>query len=581
VRKGEEKAIYDVVIVGLGPTGLTLAHLLGSRGLSVLALEREPQFYGNARAVYTDDECMRVFQAAHVAAELSADMVLDSPAQWVLGDGSVLAQFMPTAQPNGWTPSNFFYQPFLETKLETLLARYPNVVTRRGREVVRFEQDRTGVTVLHAASAGNLYGDAPPLAQAAEQMETVRAQWLVGCDGGRSFVRTQLGIKMVGKSFPEPWLVVDIKAKEGEECFRHLPYFNFYCDPKAPAVSCPQPRGYHRFEFLLMSGQTKEYMEDPATVCALLRRHVDVDKIEILRKLVYTFNALMAERWRDGRVLLAGDAAHMTPQFMGQGMSSGVRDAYNLAWKLDAVLRGRASERLIDSYESERKPHAQEMIDVSVQMKNFVSQSNSAKATLRNLIVRTMLRTPKLRDYIRELRFKPPPTYPQGSYLGLQRKGRRSAEGRPIPQPSVRSFDGRRALLDEFLGEGFALMGYAVDPRVKLDANSVAALGDLGIRFVTLYPLGGRPQGPGIARSVRAGLIEIEDISGEAVDWLSETGARPGYVAIIRPDKFVYALACEAEIAGAAQHLLRTMDGPVRVVPTAPDHPVSWPLVYS
>jgi 3-(3-hydroxy-phenyl)propionate hydroxylase len=561
---------YDVVIVGLGPTGLTLAHLLGARGVSVLALEREPQFCAHARAVYTDDECMRIFQAARVADELSADMVLDGPAQWVLGDGSVLAQFMPMARPQGWSPSNFFYQPFLETKLEALLARYPNVTLRRSREVVHFEQDETGVIVVHGASAGNGYGDAPLVAASAGETRAARARWLIGCDGGKSFVRTELGIKMIGESFPEQWLVVDLKAKEGEECFRHLPYFNFYCDPRNPAVSCPQPRGHHRFEFKLMPGQTKEYMEDPATVLAFLRRHVDVDKVEILRKRVYTFNALVAERWREDRVLLAGDAAHMTPQFMGQGMSSGVRDAYNLAWKLSAVLRGEASERLIDSYESERKPHAKEMIDVSVRMKNFVSQSSPVKAALRNLVVRTMLVTPGLRDYIREVRFKPPPTYPQGSYLGLPRKGRKAAEGRPIPQPWVRSFDGRRALLDELLGEGFALLGYAADPRATLDASTVSALDALGTRFVALYPIGARPQGPAVARSTAPGLLEIEDFSGEAIAWLRENGARPGHVAFIRPDKFVYALASEGEIAAAAQHLLSTMDRP-----HAKDHPLT------
>jgi 3-(3-hydroxy-phenyl)propionate hydroxylase len=247
---------------------------------------------------------------------------------------------------------------------------------------------------------------------------------------------------------------------------------------------------------------------------------------------------------------------------MGQGMSSGVRDAHNLAWKLDAVLRGDASERLVDSYESERKPHAKEMIDVSVRMKNFVSQSNPVKAALRNLIVRTMLMTPKLGDYIREVRFKPPPTYPQGSYLGLPRKGRKAAEGRPIPQPTVRSFDGRRALLDDMLGEGFALLGYAVDPRATLDAGSLAALEAFGTRYVTLYPIGRRPQGPRVARATAPGLIEIEDISGEAIAWLRQTGAQAEHVAIIRPDKFVYALVPESEAAAAAQHLLRTMDRP-------------------
>jgi 3-(3-hydroxy-phenyl)propionate hydroxylase len=581
MSKESQTASYDVVIVGLGPTGLTLAHLLGARGVRVLALEREPQFYGQARAVYTDDECMRVLQAARVADELSAEMVLDGPAQWVLEDGRVLAQFMPRARPYGWTASNFFYQPFLETKLEALLARYPNVLAQRGREVVGFEQDAAGVRIVHAASAGYRYGEAPASAAAPGEIETVAARWLVGCDGGRSFVRTELGIRMVGESFPEPWLVVDIKAKDGEECFRHLPYFNFYCDPKHPAVSCPQPRGHHRFEFRLMPGQTKEHMEAPATVRALLGRHIDVDKIEILRKLVYTFNALIAERWRERRILLAGDAAHMTPQFMGQGMSSGLRDAYNLAWKLDAVLRGQASERLIDSYESERKPHAKEMIDASVRMKNFVSQQNPAKAALRNLVVRTVLMTPKLRDYIREVRFKPPPTYPKGSYLGLRRKGRKSAEGRPIPQPSVRSFDGRPMLLDDVLGEGFALMGFAADPRATLEADTVAALEALGTCFVALYPRGGRPQGHAVARSTAPGLVELEDISGEAIVWLRDTGARPGHVALIRPDKFVYALVSGGDVAMAAQHLLRTMDGPLATRQHAWDREELRPLVYS
>ncbi len=369
--------LYDVAIVGLGPTGLTLAHLLGRRGLRVLALEREPQFYGNARAVYTDDECMRVFQAAGVAADVEADMLLDTP---VLEDGSVLSQLRRTDRPYGWAVSNFFYQPYLETKMERLLARHPNVTVMRGRDLVNFVQDEDGVVVEHAASAGSQYAQ-PPAAPKLSESARVRAQWLVACDGGRSGVRNSLGIKMAGKSFPEPWLVVDIKAKEDEDCFRHIPYFNFHCDPKAPTVSCPQPNGHHRFEFLLMPGQTKEEMEDPATVRALLARPIDVDKIEVLRRLVYTFNALVAERWREGRVLLAGDAAHMTPQFMGQGMSSGVRDAYNLAWKLNAVLRD-ADPKLIDTYESERKPHAKEMIDISVQIRtSFRSQIRSWRSS--------------------------------------------------------------------------------------------------------------------------------------------------------------------------------------------------------
>ena len=550
---------FDVAIVGLGPTGLTLAHFLGRRGLKVIALEREPEFYGNARAVYTDDECMRIFQEAGVASELEADMVLDSAVQWVLEDGSVLGQLRRFDRPYGWAMSCFLYQPYFETKLECLLSRYPNVVTMRGRELVAFEQDNDWVAFEHAASKGNQYGqDTAPVVDPVG-VRSGRARWLVACDGGRSGVRSRLGIKMVGKSFPEPWLVVDIKAKDGADCFHHLPYFNFHCDPNRPTVSCPQPGGHHRFEFLVQPGETREQMEDPAKVRALVSQHVDYDKIEVLRRLVYTFNALIAERWRVGRVLLAGDAAHMTPQFMGQGMSSGVRDAHNLAWKLDAVLGGRAETSLIDTYESERKPHAKEMIDVSVRMKEFVSMANPLKARLRNAIVALLLKLPKVRDYIREARWKPPPTYPNGSYFGLPRDRRNGAEGRPIPQPQVRTLAGRRTLFDDILGDNFALVGYGVDPRASLDASTVARLESLNTRFVALYSFGGRPQGTRVSPTTPAGLSEVEDLSGDALAWFRKVGARPGHVALVRPDKFVYAMRPAGKIAGAVTHALRAL----------------------
>lgn len=550
---------FDVAIVGLGPTGLTLAHFLGRRGLKVIALERESEFYGNARAVYTDDECMRIFQEAGVAAELEADMVLDSPVQWVLEDGSVLGQLRRFDRPYGWTMSYFLYQPYFETKLESLLSRYPNVQIARGRELIDFEQDNDWVTFRHGSSKGIQYGRAPAPMADSKDVANARARWLVACDGGRSGVRSQLGIKMVGKSFPEPWLVVDIKAKDGADCFRHLPYFNFHCDPKRPAVSCPQPGGHHRFEFLVLPGETTEQMENPATVRALVSQHVDYDKVEVLRRLVYTFNALVAEHWRVGRVLLAGDAAHMTPQFMGQGMSSGVRDAHNLAWKLNAVIRGSANVSLIDTYESERKPHAKEMIDVSVRMKEFVSQPSPVKAALRNAVVAFLLKLPKVGDYIREARWKPPPTYPNGTYFGLPRSRRHGAEGRPIPQPQVRTYVGRRVLLDEILGDNFALVGYGVDPRATLDARTIDRLQKLNTRFVALYPYGGRPQGSGASSRAPDGLTEVEDLSGEALAWFRKVGARPGHVALVRPDKFLYAMRPAESIAEAVTYALRAL----------------------
>ena len=534
----------------------------------MLALEREPEFYGLARAVYTDDECMRIFQAAGVGDELAADMVQDSPVQWVLEDGSVLGAIIRKDRPNGWPISNFLYQPSLENKLEDLLARYPNVTKQRGRELLSFTQDEAGVTLSHAASRGVRYGQIEAAKAKPEKVDETRVSWLVACDGGRSTVRTQLGINMTGKSFPEPWLVVDIKEKPGTHSLRHMPYFNFYCDPKQPTVSCPQPNGHHRFEFQVMGDTTREQMEDPANIRRLLSRHVDPDKVEILRALVYTFNALVAERWRDGRVLLAGDAAHMTPQFMGQGMSSGLRDAYNLAWKLNAVIKGEAAVGLIDSYAMERSPHAQAMIAISVKNKQFVSMPNPMKARLRNIAMRAALATPKLGRWLREGRFVPRPAYHDGRYLGLPRKSRRSVEGRLIPQPTVRTFDGRLRLLDDMIGDNFALIGLASDPRAGLDAATLAGLDRLGARYVALYPFAGRPQeayatgGKASARVVREGtetLVEIEEFIGEAVAWLRSAGARDGHVAIMRPDKFVYALVPGAEVNAAVAKLFEAL----------------------
>jgi 3-(3-hydroxy-phenyl)propionate hydroxylase len=552
---------FEVVISGLGPTGLTLAHLLGKRGRRVLVLEREPRFYGNARAVYTDDECMRIFQAFDLADELAAEMLTDCPVQMLLPDGTVLMQIADSRRPFGWPPLNFFYQPYLETRLAEALARYPNVRVMRGREVTRFEQDRDGVTVHHVACQGSQYGrsgtDGQDASSASAQSATVSAQYLVGCDGGRSAVRAQLGIRMAGKSFPNPWLVVDIREKVRDSALHHLPYFSFVCDPQCPTVSCVQPDGHHRFEFMLMPGQTREYMEDPATVRSYLSKYVDVDRFEILRSLVYTFNALIAERWREGRVFLAGDAAHMTPQFIGQGMNAGVRDAFNLAWKLDAVLAGSAADALLDSYQSERLPHVRNMIRTAVRMKDFVSEANPVKAFVRNVLTRTAMATPGIGRYLREGTFIPQPSYAGGSYFGLpqrRRRMRRSPAGRQLPQPFVKGPNGRAERLDDVLGGGFALIGIGSDPRESLAEADLAAWRRLDTRFVAVYPFGGRPQGN--AARVRAeGLVEIEDVSGELLAWLRSHGHGIGSVVIARPDRFVYGAVDAGDLPAATKRL--------------------------
>jgi 3-(3-hydroxy-phenyl)propionate hydroxylase len=297
-------------------------------------------------------------------------------------------------------------------------------------------------------------------------------------------------------------------------------------------------------------------MEDMATVRQYLSRYIDVDKVTILRRLVYTFNALVAQEWRHGRIFLAGDAAHMTPQFIGQGMNAGVRDAYNLAWKLDAVLAGKAGEQLLDTYQSERMPHAKSMIDMSVLMKDFVSVSNPLKAVLRNSLVRLIQHTPGLRDLLKEARFKPQPVYPRGRYFGLARRKRNGPEGRLMPQPMVLTRNGKQMLLDTVTGQHYALIGASVDPRTHLQPADLQLLDALGTTYVALYPHGGRPQGE-VPRSSPCGLVELEDLSGYGIAWFEQSGIGTDAVALIRPDKFAFGMV--HAVAGGP--MLRTQLG--------------------
>ena len=563
MKRNTPAVAADVIIAGLGPTGLTLAHILGRRGHKVIVLEKEPVFYGNARAVYTDDECMRIFQSIGVADELATKMMPETPVQFVRKNGTVLGQYRPMKRVFGWPVVNFFYQPYLETQLADLLARYPNVEIRRGRELVDFQQDENGVTVTHQVTRDIRFDDAT-----GDRIERdidadtqfLRARYLVGADGGRSLVRTKLGIEMTGKNFPEPWLVVDLKRKPGRDGLRHLPYFNFVVNPRMPVVSCVQPDDFNRFEFMLMPGMTKEWMERPETVCQLLSDYVDPDDFEIKRKLVYTFNALIVKEWRRGRVLLAGDAAHMTPQFMGQGASSGIRDAHNLGWKLSGVLHGLYGDDILDSYGRERHGHAKAMIDVSVLLKDAVSMINPVGTLLRDAALRLARNVPAFRRWMEDGGFKPLPVYARGQYLGQPRKGRKGPEGSLAPQPEVRLIDGRRALLDDILGDGFALVGFNCDPREGLSDANRETLARLATRFVTLYPYAGRPQGlNGVARATDPTLPEVEDLGGHMAKWFRMAGFRHGGVALLRPDRFTFAIVLPGQSGRIVDDLVRQL----------------------
>lgn len=553
---------YQVIISGLGPTGLTLAHMLGMRGHSVLVLEREPVFYGNARAVYTDDECLRIFQHLGFADKLSEKMLSDVPVNFTYRDCKPVSRYQPRGEPYGWPIVNFFYQPYLETTLAEELGRYPNVVIKRGRELVDFEQNGECVKVTHQATQQFRFRDdiaETTQGDGSKDLQTVSGEYLIGADGGRSFIRESLGIELFGDTFEEPWLVVDLELKEGEQELRHLPYFNFVIDPGQPVVSCIQPDAFHRFEFMLRPGETAEYMEHPDTVRKLVSEFVDFDKFTVKRKLVYSFKALVAKEWVKDRVIIAGDAAHMTPQFMGQGASSGFRDGYNLGWKLSAVLKGHANPRILSTYNSERYHHAKAMVNASVMMKDIVSTKKTLVRLVRDTFIFASRTIKPIRNYLQQGGFKPQPIYKKGAFLGLERRKRKGPEGTLSPQPRVRLIDGSQHKLDDVAKKSFTLIGLEVDPRAGLTKENLHWLDVLDPSFISMCSLGWRPQGKDVAHMSAKGLVEVEDMTGDMVNWFKKAGFKKDAVAILRPDRFTFAVVSIDNLNSAVDELRKQL----------------------
>ena len=357
VVQGEplDEALFDVALIGLGPVGATLANLLALRGLRVLALEREAEIYALPRAIHFDGECMRVFQTLGLADALAPDLVVARGMRFVDADGRLLIDW-PRPQeigPQGWHASYRFHQPTLERALRWRLQQHAAVDVRLQHEVLAVEPQADHVDLrLHDLVSG--------------QALQARARYVVGCDGARSMLRRCMDSGEIDLQSHERWLVVDVilhrdKPELGDHTIQ-------YCDPSRPSTYARGTGLRRRWELMLLPHEDATAMLQPAVIWALLARWIRPDEATLERPAVYTFHAVLAEGWRRDRLLIAGDAAHQTPPFMGQGLCAGIRDAANLAWKLAEVIAGRADERLLDTYESERAPHAREFIETAVRL---------------------------------------------------------------------------------------------------------------------------------------------------------------------------------------------------------------------
>ena len=483
----------DVLICGLGPVGQLLALLLGRAGVSVRAVDRASKPFDLPRAAVVDDEVLRIFQAAGVDREILADSQVQEEVSFVTAAGGVRTLLRPVAGNQGHPPLVSIHQPSLERTLIAALAEQDSVRTEWGRRLVRFDQDGAGVSALVASADGG-----------AE--ETVRARWLVGCDGGGSRVRQLLGIEFGGSTFRQRWLVVDALV---DRPLAKVGHPHFFGDWRRPIVSLPMSPGRHRWEWMLHPGESPEPFLHPDSLRERIAPWLAGEKASVERAVVYTFQARTAARWRQGRALLAGDAAHVMPPFAGQGFSSGARDAANLAWKLEAALDG-APESLLDSYERERRDHVEAMRRLAVTLGGFVQTTDRRIARLRDALLTALDRSGIARWA--EAKVKPLPAYGAGAFAeSPARNVFRRGVGAQFPQPPV-TVDGEEMLLDRAIGTGWGAL--------TTDPDALVPLGAEGLPVLLL----GR---------------DLLDVEGSVAAWLKRFGA--SWV-VLRPDRFVFAL---------------------------------------
>jgi len=438
----ELQPYYPVVVVGAGPVGLTTANLLGIEGVNTLLIEQHETTVQQPRAVSIDDEALRTMQAIDLSDEVLADVMPGYGSHYFTAGGSCFAKVEPSTLEYGYPRRSAFRQPLLEATLRNGLHRFCNVDVRFLHTLVSFDQDTNGVRLSIETPEG-----------AARE---IRCGYLVGCDGGQSRVRQHLGIELGGSTYRQRWLIIDIEGSSDR--FRHTRVF---CDPGRPGISLPGPGETRRFEFMLQDGESDTVAEDPGFVNNLLDRYATDKNPRIVRRQVYTFHARTAARWCDGRVFLAGDAAHLTPPFAGQGMNSGIRDAHNLAWKLSAVVSGRLPETVLDSYETERKPHARALIELAVNMGRIMMPASPLAAWLIQTGLRALRIYPPAQRYVTQMKFKPRPYFSVGLICSPRIAADKRLLGHLFPQPRLEQPNGDIVLFDHLAGRRFSLLIYA------------------------------------------------------------------------------------------------------------------------
>jgi flavoprotein hydroxylase len=538
----DEEVAVDVLIVGYGPVGQLLSVLLAEKGWQVAALERWPSPFALPRAVAFDGESARILAAAGVSGSFGRIGESSRNHTVTNGGGQVLLHHdAEDTFRNGWPDSTSIYQPGLEAALAQQGARFANLRLLRGHEAVGLTRDGESVVVeaVETAEAG----------RTAENVEGAtrcrfRASWVVGCDGANSFVREAADLPVTDFGFEFEWLVCDVVVHDART-FEHNNLL--VADPARPRVAVSAGPGHRRYEFQRMPQDDLDTFATAETSWELLKLFdLSPGNATLDRFTSYTFQARLADRWRSGRLLIAGDAAHLMPPFAGQGMCTGLRDAANLAWKLDLVLRGTAGDELLDTYTAERRAHAKKSILMSVNLGKIICMTDPRAAAERDQVM------------LAPLRLGSRTQRPQ-AVLERLRDGvvYRDDEGRPVgrageltPQGRVTAAAGT-GRFDEVVGNGFILL--VVDGVDGVDGvlgdEHRGVLAELGVRTVRVLPAG--------TAGERVGAGAVVDIDDVYLPYLAEQSA---HAAFVRPDFYLFgAVGAISDLPALVASLRRQM----------------------
>ncbi|HKR86920.1 MAG TPA: bifunctional 3-(3-hydroxy-phenyl)propionate/3-hydroxycinnamic acid hydroxylase [Phenylobacterium sp.] len=533
----------DVAVIGLGPVGSVLSALLGRAGIETVAIDKADDIFPLPRAVGLDHEVMRVIQNLGLAEAVQPHVIPYPPTEYRGLEEKVIARYdsLPPPYPQAWQPSFMFTQPPVERAIRASLADLPSVRVRLSTAVEDMKQHPDHVELT--------------LADASGAQEKLSARYVVACDGGTSPTRERLAIGMESLDFDEGWLVVDVLVHHDK--LHKLPAnIVQYCDPERPVSYVVGPGVHRRWEIRLMPGETPEEMNRPEAIWRLLGRWLSPEDGTIWRAATYVFHALIADEWRRGRVFLAGDAAHMTPPFMAQGMCQGIRDAANLAWKLALVLKGSAQDALLDSYQLERRPHVCVTTETAKSLGRIICELDPAKAAERDARMLAQWGDP------------PAVQFRQNLIPGLTAGALCSDQGGPVgtrfPQPWVATSIGDRRL-DDVAGAAFRLV---LSPALSLD-NVPDALRrrvrELGGAVLALSE-------SGLTRAHGPREWSVVESQGVLKSWFEAHGLT---AALVRPDHYVFGVArhhadLELMAGWLDQHLsLKALDGSL---PPAPVH---------